>query len=445
MLRYYLRLALKSFARDPGATALMLFAIALGIGVCVMTLTVYHAMSSNPIWWKNDRLYAITLDSWPAERPANIDLPHLPPTQLTYTDANYFFNSGIPERKVLMYQATGVVLSGRASKPLKINTRITTADFFPMFDVPFQYGNGWSARADTGPEALIVLSHDLNERLFGGLNSVGRTIRWSNHDFRIVGVLEPWMPQPKFYDLTVGSFNEPEAAYLPWGWSKALQLLSSGSIHCWKVEPANTVDELMSSECAWIQMWVELPDADARTRMQALMDTYWNEQRKRGRFQRPRNNRLSNVNEWLEDHQVVQNDNRLLVGLAFAFLSVCLLNTIGLLLAKFLNGAPVAGVRRALGASRLHIFLQHLIQAGVLALAGALLGLGLSAVFLWGVRILYGSDPQTGRGGYQALAHFDSIGIAWAIALAVVAVIITGLYPAWRIGRVSPARYLKSQ
>ena len=42
----------------------MVCAIALGIAVCVMTLTVYHAMSGNPIWWKNDRLYAVTMDNW---------------------------------------------------------------------------------------------------------------------------------------------------------------------------------------------------------------------------------------------------------------------------------------------------------------------------------------------------------------------------------------------
>ena len=63
MFGYYLRLALKSFGRNPGITALMVIAIALGIAVCVMTLTVYHAMSGNPIWWKNDRLYAVTMDN----------------------------------------------------------------------------------------------------------------------------------------------------------------------------------------------------------------------------------------------------------------------------------------------------------------------------------------------------------------------------------------------
>src|SRR6202022_1618344 len=111
MYAYYARLALKSFRRNPGLTALMLGAIALGIAVCVMTMTVYHAMAGNPIWWKNDRLYAVTMDSWAAERPAIRDQPQLPPWQLTYTDAMYLSNSTIPERKVLMYPVAAVVMS----------------------------------------------------------------------------------------------------------------------------------------------------------------------------------------------------------------------------------------------------------------------------------------------------------------------------------------------
>ena len=69
MFGYYMRLALKSFRRNPGLTALMVVAIALGIAVCIMTLTVYHAMSGNPIWWKNDRLYAVTMDNWDPMQP----------------------------------------------------------------------------------------------------------------------------------------------------------------------------------------------------------------------------------------------------------------------------------------------------------------------------------------------------------------------------------------
>jgi putative ABC transport system permease protein len=189
---------------------------------------------------------------------------------------------------------------------------------------------------------------------------------------------------------------------------------------------------------------VELPDAGARARMQTFIDNYWSEQRRAGRFQRPRNNRLTPVEQWLRDNQVVEDDNRLLVVLAFAFLGVCLLNTVGLLLAKFLKGAAAAGVRRALGASRLQIFNQHLVQAGVLALAGSLAGLGLSALFLLAVRTLYG-DVDAGSGGYQSLARLQVSSFVFAIALAAAALVVAGAYPAWRIGRVPAAAYLKSQ
>ncbi len=444
MLGYYLRLALKSCARDAGVTALIVLAIAVGIAVCVTTLTIYHTMAGNPIWWKNDRLYAVTMDSWTTERPAVKEKPELPPFQLTYSDATYLFDSNIPLRKVLTYPVAAVIGAANQPRPLKTSSRVTTADFFAMFDVPFRFGNGWNASADAAPEPVIVLSHDLNEKLFGGANSVGQTMRWNGREFRILGVLERWQPEPRFYDLNKGHFAEPEAAYVPWGWGKALSLQTAGNVRYWKFEKVDDFESAAASEATWIQMWVELPDANARERMQALLDTYWSQQRKAGRFARPRNNRLTRVDQWLRDNQVVQDDNRLLVGLAFAFLGVCLLNTVGLLLAKFISGAPIAGIRRALGASQVQIVNQHLVQAGVLAVSGAVLGLGLSVLFLFGVRALY-YDPDVGSGGYQALAHLPAASLLWTIVLAIVAALVAGAYPAWRVGRVSPAVYLKSQ
>ena len=179
--------------------------------------------------------------------------------------------------------------------------------------------------------------------------------------------------------------------------------------------------------------------------MQSFMDGYWAEQHRAGRFQRPRDNRLTNVGQWLRDNKVVDNDNRVLVGLAFAFLAVCLINTVGLLLAKFLNGAPISGVRRALGASRRQIFTQHLIEVGALSVLGALLGMALAALGLAAVRHLYASAHLYHRGGYQELMHFDVTGVIWAVVLALAATLAAGLYPAWRIGRLPPALYLKSQ
>jgi putative ABC transport system permease protein len=444
MFGYYLRLALRSFGRNPGITALMVLAIALGIAVCVMTLTVYHAMSGNPIWWKNDRLYAVTMDNWDPNHPLS-PKSDLPPPEMTYKDTQFLFASNIPERKVVMYSTQGVV-SGVGTRPAaQIATRVTTADFFAMFEVPFLYGNGWSASADRPAQPVIVLSRSENERLFAGANSVGRTLRWNDHEFRVIGVLNDWFPRPRYYDLNGGSFNPPDDAYIPYGWGPDLELQNREENDCWRPEKLDTFKDYLASDCVWQQMWVELPDAASRERFQSFMDGYWAEQRKAGRFERPRDNRLTNVAGWLRDNEVVDNDNRVLVGLAFAFLALCLINTVGLLLAKFLNGAAVTGIRRALGASRRQIFLQLLIEVGALSVLGALLGLALAALGLAAVHHLYAAAHLGERGGYQELAHFDFVGVVWAVVLAVAATLAAGLYPAWRIGRLSPAVYLKSQ
>ena len=409
-----------------------------------MTLTVFHAMSGNPIWWKNDRLYAVTMDNWDPQHQYDINNETRPP-QMTYKDTDYLFHSDIPERKVVAFTTAGVMSGGQAATPHRVSTRVATSDFFAMFDVPFLYGSGWNAAADRPAQPVIVLSREENEKMFGGANSIGRTLRWNDHEFRVVGVLNDWFPLPRFYDLENGALSPPEAVFIPFGWSEELELAADGNMDCWRPEKVDSFKDLMASDCIWLQMWVELPDARSRERMQAFMDGYWAEQRKAGRFERPRDNRLTNVSDWLRDMKVVDSDNRVLVGLAFAFLAVCLINTVGLLLAKFMNGAPITGVRRALGASRRQVFMQHLVEVGAVCATGSLLGLGLAALGLRALQHMY-SAARFGRpGGYQELMHVDATALLWALLLAVLATLAAGLYPAWRVGRLPPAKYLKSQ
>jgi putative ABC transport system permease protein len=447
MLGYHLRLALDSFKRTPGLTFLMLCAVAVGISTCIVTLTVYEGTSNDPIRWKSDQLYAVTIDSWDPNEAANPKRPNLPPTQLAYKDVKYLLGSGIPARKAAMFRTQDVISGGGAAdaQPVPITTRVTTADFFPMFDVPFLYGTGWSAQLDKGAEPVIVISRELNEKLFGGANSVGRTLRWNNRDFRITGVLNSWFPLPKFYDLNRGAFDALEDAYVPFGWAEALgRFPNGGRVACWRNDPIGSFQQFLQSDCVWLQMWVQLNDAASRQRMQAYLDAYWADQHQSGRFGRPRNNRLTNVRQWLIDQEVVDNDNRMLVGVAFAFLAICLLNTVGMLLAKFLKSAPGVGIRRALGATRGQIFGQYLTEAALLAAAGAALGLLLGALGLQGVHALYVSG-SIGPGGYQELTHVRWGSVLWALALALVAALGAGFYPAWRLARLPPATYLKSE
>src|SRR5258705_300208 len=102
-------------------------AIALGIAVCTITLTLYHGMSNNPIWWKGDKLYSVTIDSWDLKRPDDEKHPERPPPQLTYKDTMALLKSDIPRYKVAMFRSDRVLDAGvRDVKPKRTRVRVTT-------------------------------------------------------------------------------------------------------------------------------------------------------------------------------------------------------------------------------------------------------------------------------------------------------------------------------
>ena len=140
---------------------------------------------------------------------------------------------------------------------------------------------------------------------------------------------------------------------------------------------------------------------------------------------------------WLDDWGVVNKDYEILLIVAFLFLLVCLLNCIGLLLAKFLGRTAEMSLRRAVGASRRTIFRQHLVEIGLIGFLGGCVGLGVSLIGLVGIRSLYRQ--------YERLTHLDADLVMIAIALAIGSTLLAGLYPAWRIGQLPISQYLKGQ
>src|SRR6478735_5424932 len=101
MFAYYLRLAVASFRRNPGLTALMVMAIGLGIAVCMITLTSYRAASNNPAGERGEILFSPSMDSWDPENAYEKDDKTLAPTMLTYRDAKALYESNIPDRKLI--------------------------------------------------------------------------------------------------------------------------------------------------------------------------------------------------------------------------------------------------------------------------------------------------------------------------------------------------------
>lgn len=436
MFQYYAWLAMRSFNRNRILTALMVVAIGLGIGTCMTSLTIFHLMGSDPIPWKSDRLYAVQLDNWsPDEGYGNggLDLPD----QLTYRDARFLAEANEGKAKTMMFRTALPVQPENADvKPFQALVRLTYADFFPMFEPKFQYGGPWSRDQDASRASVTVLSKETNEKLFGGEDSTGRQVRLGEREYTIVGVLDEFHPRPRYYDVTSNAFEDPEEFYVPLTVNDDLKLRSAGNNSCWKGPDEETYEGYLQSECVWTQFWVQLDSASERDAYKAFLDNYVNEQKKLGRYPRPTMTRLSDVNEWMRYNRVVGQDVRIQVWIGIAFLMVCLLNTVGLLLAKFLGRSNETGLRRALGASRREVFAQHLVESGSIGVAGSLVGLLLAWLGLKWVRGL--TDTS------DALAQLDLTMVAVAVGLSIVASLLAGLYPTWRACQIAPARQLKS-
>jgi putative ABC transport system permease protein len=186
-----------------------------------------------------------------------------------------------------------------------------------------------------------------------------------------------------------------------------------------------------------IQFFFETKTGADRADLQNYLDNYAEDQRKLGRLQRKAPNRLFDVMQWLEHRKVVGNDSRLAAWLAFGFLLLCLVNTIGLLLAKFSVRAAEVGIRRALGASRRDIFRQFLTETAVVGLAGGGLGLLLS---FGALALIAMSSKQL-----SVVAHMDFAMLGLTFVLALLSAVLAGLLPTWRACQMTPAIQLKSQ
>jgi putative ABC transport system permease protein len=289
---------------------------------------------------------------------------------------------------------------------------------------------------------VAVISSDLNDRLFAGADSVGKILRLKDSDVRIVGVMATWRPSPLFYDVrggrfaegqTSGFYDKPEGVFMPFFSGLEVNAGNFWQFTCWG--NVATPGQLQDAPCVWVALWVQLDSAAKVADYRAFIANYAQQQKVLGRFANT-DTRMPSLMEWLVFNHVVPSDVKLQTWLAFAFLAICLFNTVGLLLAKFLRRSSEIGVRRALGATRGAVFAQCLVEAGVVGMLGGVGGWLLTLLGLWLVR----RQPVE----YADLAHLDVGMFGLTFVLAVVASLLAGLLPALRASRVAPALQLKA-
>jgi len=437
MLDYDFRLAWHSMRRNPVLTVLMIAAIGVGVGTFMTALNVYYVSSKNPIAHKNDQLYHVQLDSF--RMGSDWQEGREPPDQISYIDAMNLLRDDRGLRQSASFKTGfGIATQDYEGLPIRAVGRATTPDFFEMFDVPFLAGGTWQqSEPDVAPQ-LVILSRAMSERLFGTSESVGESVLLDEDDYTVVGVIEDWSPSPKFYDLTNGSWLEGEDVFVPFALTPQKEYETWGNTRCSGDGDVDSFEGFLQSSCAWITYWVEIGGTGDRSDFESYLTGYSEAQRTAGRYEAPVNYRFRNVQEWLVAERVASDSSKVLLWLSALFLMVCLLNSVGLVLAKFTARAPQLALRRAVGATRGALVRQSLVEIILIGVVGGLLGMVLAMLGLQGMLALTEASNST---RYE----MDWVMMATAIVVSVIATTIAALYPALRISALAPARYLKTQ
>jgi len=427
MFLYNLRLALENFKRAKLLYSLVAFTLALGIGLLSANIALINSMMSDPIPHKSDRLFHVSMNTWPQSDP------HEEPFYiLRYRDASKILEAESAKNAAVFFGSGGYIRDAESSSLDRTNVsiRATSHGFFELADTPFLYGNAFAA--DNGFE--VVLGDNANNRIFGGGNSVGRSIELNGKHYKVVGVLKPWHLRPRFYHITENqAFFTTDDIFVPLETALDENLPIHGrssSTDTW-YKASDTRDR----NVYYLHAWVELSDAQQKMAFQNYLDGYTQSLKDAGEHPNKILNVLHDVNDWIDERNIV--DKRILAFaiVSILFLVVCVFNASSLLLARLHAAVFEHGLRRAIGASKLQLMAQGVIESTLLGLLTGLIGLLLANLFLTmsvnfipSVRNIAVLDPKVMLGG---------------VIVAVVVTNLSNLYPLIRVNHRTISTELK--
>lgn len=423
-LGYYFGLGIQHIRRRPVLTTLMVLSIAFGVAISMISFSVFSTLSGDPIPSKSSVIYVPTIDVWgKAERR---------PEALSYIDARALLREHRATMQAAVNQITASVIPSSGGHPFSANGYAVSADFFRMLDVPFRYGSAWSRNDDEAQANKVVISPQLNLVLFAGANSVGKTINIEGSDYVVSGVLENWDPQPKYFDLagSGGFAATSEDLFLPLYTAANAGISNSGNMTC-RSHPRSD-----GRDCVWISYLVQLNDPNSAADYERYIDAYAHAITQASRKIGDRTH-LYTLKEWLEYNQVVPKDSKISLWASLALLLVCVANTAGLLLAKFMARLGELGVRRALGATKVAIFSQLILEAGVIGVAGGITG---GIFYGIGVYLMHHVLPSA----FAQLEFGDFTRLLMTLLASILATLAAAIYPAARATKVAPAFWIKA-
>ena len=408
-----LTFAVRQFRRSPAFTTTVILTLALGIGATTAIFSMVDGILLRPLPFPQaDRLVAISTLEFPTTVTSNnVSAPDLTPT--SYPDFFDWRRQARSFESLSSYDAIGRLFSKANGEDAQvIEGGRVSANLFSTLGVLPAIGRTFTLEEEQPGHRVAILSHELWVADFGSSpDAIGQIVKISDEPYTVIGVMPSGfhypIGQPALFWSTFSIDAEGPGAGTSLRDENKLAVVG-------RLKPGVNLQQAL---------------AEMSTIQRGVAQSNWEDLYKFGVAITPL------LNEAVSDVRPVLT---LLCAAVGTLLLIGCANVAGLLLAQANGRRPEVALRTALGASRIRIVRQLLIEALLLALCGGAAGIGLSIALLRAALYLIPQD----------LPRLYDIGVdgrvmAFAVALSVTTALVFGLLPAWRISHADPANALR--
>jgi putative ABC transport system permease protein len=399
-----LRYGARTLVKAPGFTLLAVITLSLGIGANTAIFSVVNGVLLRPLPHQEpDRLAML----WKINAKQDLyeDGTSIPSFLDWRAQSQTFADMAV------FAGVNSVFLTG-GDEPEPARIVRASANLFPLLGVKPTLGRAFSADEEDRRERVVVVGYGLWQRRFGGAPDViGKTLEINGQTSQVIGV----MPEGFYFPTKEAQLWEPATLF---GMYDRLRAVRGN-------DDWNVVGRLKPG-ATWREAQGEMTAIDRR-----LAKAYPDSDPYR-----------MGINVVPLPIQVSGRNLRLalwvLLGAVTFVLLIACTNVANLLLARGAARAREFAVRAALGANRLRLLRQMLTESVMLALIAGLAGL---AVATAGVRALVAFAPP----GIPRLdeIRIDSSVLLFTTGLSLLAGILFGLAPAWKVSHQRPNEALK--